>query len=375
MSEQALSSSKRMFLYSGWVFAAFLFGAWFGRFGGLIPPPAYPVLYPAPLVHAVPTANPPLLRPEVAVKTQKEPTPARCAPVLSTATSQPALKISELQGVSLAGLPKEKQEQVLKILNTLKHPCSCGQTLARCIQADFKTCPTVQRIADFVADAVKQNKSPEEIKKVLDTVGQEANKQAAAASKALPIPVDGAPSKGPKDAKITIVIFSDFECPYCSQAHQQVEALQKQFGAQNIRVAYRHLPLSFHPNATPAAIASMAAHRQGKFWEYHDKLFANQEKLKAADFVRYAKELKLDVEKFQKDLKDPAIATAVQEDLKLSTKINVPGTPSFYINGYPVGEQDSPLDVANRALKDADAAIQRGIKPENVYNELIKQGK
>lgn len=125
----------------------------------------------------------------------------------------------------------------------------------------------------------------------------------------------------------------------------------------------------------PAAIASMAAHRQGKFWEYHDKLFANQEKLTAADFLRYAKELNLNVEQFQKDLKDPAVAKAVQEDLKLSTKLNVPGTPSFYINGYPVGEQDSPLDVANRALKDAEAAIKRGIKPENVYNELIKQGK
>lgn len=374
MSEQALSSSKRMFLYSGWVFAAFLFGAWFGRFGGLIPPPAYPVLYPTPSVHAVPTTNPPVPRQESVAKTQKVPTPARCAPVLSTAASQPALKASELQGVSLAELSKEKQELALKILNTLKHPCSCGQTLARCYQTDSKTCPSIQRVAEFVADAVKQNKSADEIKKVLDSVGQEAPKQAAA-NKPLPIPVDGAPIKGPANAKITIVIFSDFECPYCAQAHQQVEALQKQFGAQNVRVAYRHLPLSFHPNAMPAAIASMAAHRQGKFWEYHDKLFANQEKLKAEDFVRYAKELKLDVEKFQKDLKDPAIATAVQEDLKLSTKINVPGTPSFYINGYPVGEQDSPLDVANRALKDADAALKRGIKPENVYSELIKQGK
>lgn len=374
MSEQALSSSKRMFLYSGWIFAAFLFGAWFGRFGGLIPPPAQPVLYAAHPAYPIPSAGSPKPAEKVLPKAMKEPAPARCAPVLSTATSQPTLKISELQGLSLAALPKEKQEQVLKILNTLKHPCSCGQTLARCIQKDFKTCPTVQRIADFVTDAVKQNKSSEEIKKVLDTVGQEVTKQAAA-SKALPIPVDGAPSKGPKDAKITVVIFSDFECPYCAQAHQQVEALQKHFGAQNIRMAYRHLPLSFHPNAMPAAVASMAAHRQGKFWEYHDKLFANQEKLTAADFLRYAKELKLNVEQFQKDLKDPAVAKTVQEDLQLATKLNVPGTPSFYINGYPVGEQDSPLDVANRALKDAEAAIKRGVKPENVYNELIKQGK
>src|SRR5690606_17287626 len=122
----------------------------------------------------------------------------------------------------------------------------------------------------------------------------------AEVSYSLPVPplprkafrVGDGPSAGPKDAKVTVVTFSDFQCPYCARATRTVEEL-KQFYGDKIRIAYRHFPLSQHTRATPAAEASHCADEQGKFWEYHDVLYQNQQSLEEADLTRYAEDLKL----------------------------------------------------------------------------------
>jgi protein-disulfide isomerase len=113
----------------------------------------------------------------------------------------------------------------------------------------------------------------------------------------IPIP-DNAPSKGPANAPVTVLIWSDFECPYCSRVNPTLEALAKKYPTQ-LRFVFRHLPLDFHKSAQKAAEASMAAHEQGKFWEMHDLLFANQKALDANSLFSYAKKLKLDLKKFQ----------------------------------------------------------------------------
>jgi len=140
------------------------------------------------------------------------------------------------------------------------------------------------------------------------------------------------PTKGPADAPVTIVEVSDFQCPYCSRAKRTVDALRKQYG-DKIRLIWHNNPLSFHKRAMPAAIAALAAHEQGKFWEYHDKLWANQKALKRPDLERYAAELGLDLGKFKAALDSHKFAAQVKAETAEAETLGASGTPAFFING------------------------------------------
>ncbi len=156
------------------------------------------------------------------------------------------------------------------------------------------------------------------------------------------IDIGRAPTLGPKNAPIKVVVYSDFECPFCGRVNPSIEQIKKEYKGK-VQVAFKHYPLPFHKNATPAAVASLAAHRQGKFWEMHDKLFENQRALQRADFVRYAKELGLDTGKFEKDLDDPELTKWVKQDMADGGKIGVRGTPATFVNGRLVsGAQPFP---------------------------------
>lgn len=160
------------------------------------------------------------------------------------------------------------------------------------------------------------------------------------------------PSFGPTDAKVVVVAFSDFECPYCAQLVELEAQLRKHYG-DRVRVVFRNFPLSFHARARPAARAAMAAHRQGKFWEYHDLLFAHQEALTREDFVGHARKLSLDVAAFEKALDDPAIEAMVAADVALGETVGVPGTPTLFADGERV---EDPFDFEALSEK-LDAAL------------------
>ena len=149
------------------------------------------------------------------------------------------------------------------------------------------------------------------------------------------IDIGNSPVKGPADAKITIVEFSDFECPFCSRGANTIEEVLKAY-PEDVKVAFKNLPLAFHKNAKPAAIAALAAGRQGKFWEFHDVLFKNQRGLNEELYLNTAKELGLDIEKFKKDLTDKEIIASIEEDEKLARKLGISGTPGFSVNGVLV---------------------------------------
>ncbi len=159
-----------------------------------------------------------------------------------------------------------------------------------------------------------------------------------------PVKVDigNAPIKGPKDAKVTIVEFSDFQCPFCKRGMDTMDAVAKEY-PEKVKIAFKHLPLPFHPEAKPAARAAIAAQKQGKFWEMHDKLFENQKSLGEELYMSLAKEIGLDMDKFQKDFNDPAVAKQVDDDAAQATSLGVRGTPGFFVNGVQVrGAQPLP---------------------------------
>ena len=142
----------------------------------------------------------------------------------------------------------------------------------------------------------------------------------------------GSPVRGNPEAKIAVVEFSDFQCPFCGRVTPTLEQVEREYG-DDVRIVFKHLPLSIHPKAPAAHAAAWAAHQQGKFWEMHDKIFENQRDLSEEAYTRYAAELGLDMERFEKDLASDAARQAVAADVAEAGTLGVTGTPGFFING------------------------------------------
>lgn len=155
--------------------------------------------------------------------------------------------------------------------------------------------------------------------------------------------------RGDADALLEIVEFSDFECPYCAGAKPVLDSLLARHGG-DVRLEYRHYPLPMHAHARRAAEAAVEARRQDAFWEYHDLLFANQDRLTDADLVEYADSLGLDAEAFAEALRERTHEGAVQLDMSLGLALAVTGTPTFFVNGYRVVGVP-PLWVFEEALE------------------------
>jgi len=150
------------------------------------------------------------------------------------------------------------------------------------------------------------------------------------------VAADDDPSRGgPADAPITIVEFSDFQCPFCSRAEGVVDEVMKKYG-NKVHLVYRDYPLSFHPFAEKAAIASECAKDQGKYWEMHNAMFGNQSKLAVPDLVETAGGLGMDKDKFKTCLDSDKVKSEVQHDFQDGQKYGVTGTPTFFINGIMI---------------------------------------
>ena len=160
---------------------------------------------------------------------------------------------------------------------------------------------------------------------------------------AIAINTEGSPFLGRADAPVEIVEFSDFQCPYCARVKPMTEQILLQFPDQ-VRVVFKHFPLSSHEYAKPAALASMAAQNQGKFWEFHDKLFAAQREIGPERIRAIARELELDMERFDRDLRSRELHRRLEQDLQDGQQAGVRGTPTIFVNGILL-EQRSPENM------------------------------
>lgn len=140
------------------------------------------------------------------------------------------------------------------------------------------------------------------------------------------------PAKGPANAKVTIVEYSEFQCPFCSRVGPTIKQIMDEYG-DKVRIVFRHFPLGMHNRAIPAAEAAQCAHDQGKFWEYHDKLFENQRALADENLKQYAADLGLDTEKFNSCYDAGKHRDDVKKMMDSGTAAGVTGTPAFFING------------------------------------------
>jgi protein-disulfide isomerase len=150
---------------------------------------------------------------------------------------------------------------------------------------------------------------------------------------AVAINLNGAPTKGPATAPISIVEFSDFECPFCAQSASAIREVLTAYPTE-VRFSFKHYPLPFHRESALAHEAAMAAQAQGKFWEMHDLLFAEQHKLTREDLIEKARQLKFDVPRFISDLDGHRFKPQVDADRQEGDRLGVDGTPFFFVNGH-----------------------------------------
>jgi protein-disulfide isomerase len=160
----------------------------------------------------------------------------------------------------------------------------------------------------------------------------------------------GAPTRGNAKAPVTIVEFSDFQCPYCVRARPTVKRVSETYG-DRVRWVFRHYPLDFHPQAQKAGEAAACAGEQGRFWEMHDRLWENPQKLQVADLKEHAKALQLDVPGFSACLDEGRHADLVERDLRAGQEYGVSGTPAFFVNGRMISGAQ-PFEAFQQVIDD-----------------------
>jgi len=251
-----------------------------------------------------------------------------------------------LNGVDFTGLKPDQVSVATQILNETRCNCGCGMTLFECRSKD-PNCSRSLNLAQGVVQDLKSGKDRATVQSNLTASLARLAAPAPAApapppedpDKVFKIDTTGSPYRGPKGASVVIVEFSDFQCPYCGKLQPLLKQVLEAYPKQ-VKLVFKQFPLSFHIHARPAALASMAAARQGKFWEMHDKIYENQASLGDAQgnnrFPEFAKAIGLDMAKYEKDLKDPALEQALVKDAKDGADAQVTGTPSLYVNGRKV---------------------------------------
>ncbi len=190
-----------------------------------------------------------------------------------------------------------------------------------------------------------------------------------------PVPVGDSPARGPDTAPVTIVIFGDFQCPFCARGFTVLEDLRARYG-DKLRLVYKHLPLPFHSHALLAARASMAAHAQGKFWPFHDALYARRAQFDEAAIRSVARKAGLDMRAFDRALAGHAIDEPIARDVDLAGKLGLRGTPAYFINGRPIlGAQPAVhfILVIEEELQRAAALREQGVAPADLYRELTSR--
>jgi protein-disulfide isomerase len=213
---------------------------------------------------------------------------------------------------------------------------TCGMIRERTTQFPHEQCEQLTKEYPQVLEELKQ---------------QEAQNQPLSPESQARIAAKGAPEFGPADAKVTIVEFSDFQCPYCARAADVVHKIRAQY-ADKVRFVFRQFPLPMHGDAHLAAQASLAAQRQGKFWEFHDLLFKNQQALSREQLEGYAKELKLNLPELQQSLDSHTEKAAVDADVSLGEGVSVNGTPTLFINGKRVSNP-TEFELVSKMIEEA----------------------
>jgi protein-disulfide isomerase len=243
---------------------------------------------------------------------------------------------TDLPNVDFTGLTSTQKEEALRILRGESCTCGCNMKLAQCRMVD-PPCGDSRALASIVVEGVRNHRTADQIHEALVTSA--IAKMRANQNRILGDPMDidtaGAPERGPQSAKIAIVEFSDFECPYCVKAVSEIASIMAAY-PRDVKLIFKQFPLDdLHPHAMMAAEASLSANDQGKFWQMHDELYAHAGRLSRETIFAIAQSIGLDMMRFTRDIESGRFHKAVEADVAEGDKLGVFGTPSLFINGKP----------------------------------------
>lgn len=231
-------------------------------------------------------------------------------------------RITEVGGFDTSSLSAVERDLLWNVANDVLSPCGDPHSLAVC--ARDRGCAECRPALRFLSRRVQDGFDAERLGELVRArFSRDAVVRISTAT---------APIRGNAQAPVTLVEFSDYECPHCGTEAPILRDIEREFG-ERLRVIHMHFPISFHQHAMPAARAAYAAGKQGKFWEYHDLLFANQEQLNPDNLESYAQRLGLDVARFRTDSAAPESEAAVARDRREGERLQIESTPTIFING------------------------------------------
>ena len=190
------------------------------------------------------------------------------------------------------------------------------------------------------------------------------------------LPISDAPFVGNGAAKVTMVLFTEFQCPFSRRVLGSLIELLGKYEADELRLVFMNYPLPFHELAMPAAVAALAAHEQGQFWAYHDLLFNNQNRFDPESLQEYAEELDLRMDEFRAALDSDEYAERIANEQGVGTRLGVRGTPSFLINGeLVVGAKSAGelMQIIDAEIEQADALLAAGVPLTEIHRVLVEE--
>jgi protein-disulfide isomerase/predicted transcriptional regulator len=218
---------------------------------------------------------------------------------------------------------------------------------------------SLEQVRTQIADLLRTQRRRDAMAKLDSRLNSERKVAVYLEPYRVPLNNEGAPSMGPTNAPVTLVEFSDFDCPFCGRFHPTLKQLSEKYGDQ-LRIVYRQYPiLSLHPNAFKAAEASLCANDQGKFWQMHDVMFQEQGRLSVKELKEKADRIGLGKKDFDQCLDSGRHTERVQEDMKEASRVGVTGTPALFVNGVFVEGGAVSLETVSRAIDQELARVKR----------------
>jgi protein-disulfide isomerase len=235
--------------------------------------------------------------------------------------------------VDLSGLTATQKASVERLLKQRDCGCGCGMKVAECRVKDPQ-CSYSKGLAGVIVDAIRSGKSEADALEAAEksAFARIQGQDGRILSDPVNIPTGGSPLIGPANARIKLVEFSDFQCPFCAQAVLKINEVMKVLPTQ-VKLIFKQFPLDQHSQAYLAAQAALAAHQQGKFWQLHDLMFANRTHLSRNEILTLAGGLGMDMMRFTRDMDAPETKKAVDRDESEGEQAGVGGTPTFFIDG------------------------------------------
>jgi protein-disulfide isomerase len=232
------------------------------------------------------------------------------------------------------------------LLSRIQNTRGCQDTLAACLARGDQT---ARRHAGFVVRMVRKEKSDSFIEN-----GIKDRAESAFPSEILKPDIATHPRRSPADAPVQLVEYACFQCPFCAHLAEVLEArLRKEFGQQVAHV-YKFFPVRSHSRGVQSALAGVAAHRQGRFWQFYGLAYANRTKLEDADLRSYAQKAGLDLAKYDADIKDAAVMKLIEKDKLEGMRYGVEGTPTFLVNGKLYLGQNDVDEIIDRLGEELD---------------------